>query len=80
MFCYTRGAGQGESRLHAKRSIGVGGHISEEDAGAVDANPYQQGMRRELAEEVAIDTDYRERCVGMINDDETEVGDEDGSG
>ena len=74
VFCYTRGSGQGESRLHAKRSIGVGGHISEEDASAADANPYQQGMRRELAEEVAIDTDYRERCVGMINDDETEVG------
>ena len=31
-------------------------------------------MRRELAEEVAIDTPYTERCVGLINDDESEVG------
>jgi predicted NUDIX family phosphoesterase len=31
-------------------------------------------MRRELDEEVIISTAYRERCVGLINDDETEVG------
>jgi predicted NUDIX family phosphoesterase len=31
-------------------------------------------MRRELAEEVAIDAPYRERCVGLINDDQTDVG------
>lgn len=75
LFQYTRGAGQGERRLHAKRSIGIGGHISREDRGDDLANdPYREGMRRELAEEVAIDTEYEERCVGVINDDETEVG------
>lgn len=73
LFAYTRGSGQGESRLHAKRSIGVGGHISSTDAEA-DINPYDEGMRRELAEEVAIDTPYRDACVGLINDDESEVG------
>ena len=31
-------------------------------------------MRRELAEEVIIETEYQDRCVGMINDDETDVG------
>ena len=31
-------------------------------------------MRRELEEEVAIDTPYTARCVGMINDDQTDVG------
>ena len=31
-------------------------------------------MRRELEEEVFIDTPYRERCVGLINDDNSEVG------
>ena len=31
-------------------------------------------MRRELEEEVAIDTPYTARCVGLINDDQTEVG------
>jgi predicted NUDIX family phosphoesterase len=77
VFQYTRGKGQGENRLHSKRSIGIGGHISSLDAeveieGAFD--PYAEGMRRELEEEVAIDTPYRDRCVGLINDDETEVG------
>jgi predicted NUDIX family phosphoesterase len=73
LFQYTRGKGQGEGRLHAKRSVGIGGHISAEDArGAV--HPYDEGMRRELDEEVAVETKYRERCVGLINDDQTEVG------
>lgn len=74
IFQYTRGKGQGESRLHAKRSIGIGGHISSDDATAVGTKPYEEGLRRELEEEVSIDTPYEAICVGMINDDETEVG------
>ena len=31
-------------------------------------------MRRELEEEVSIDTPYASRCVGLINDDESDVG------
>jgi predicted NUDIX family phosphoesterase len=31
-------------------------------------------MQRELDEEVQIDTAFDMQCVGMINDDETEVG------
>jgi predicted NUDIX family phosphoesterase len=75
VFQYTRGPGQGEGRLHRKHSVGIGGHISAADArnDAVD-EPYQEGMRRELQEEVAIDSPYTARCVGMINDDRTEVG------
>jgi predicted NUDIX family phosphoesterase len=72
LFQYTRGQGQGESRLHAKRSIGIGGHISADDAAQTSA--YEEGMRRELEEEVLIDTPYRARLAGLINDDETEVG------
>jgi predicted NUDIX family phosphoesterase len=72
LFCYTRGKGQGEQRLHSKRSIGIGGHISADDAEEHD--PYEEGMRRELAEEVWIDTPYRAQCAGLINDDQTEVG------
>jgi predicted NUDIX family phosphoesterase len=76
LFQYTRGGGQGEKRLHAKRSVGVGGHISAEDAGERTNHHdiYRDGMLRELAEEVAIDSPYKERCVGLINDDETPVG------
>jgi predicted NUDIX family phosphoesterase len=80
-FQYTRGGGQGEARLHAKRSVGVGGHISADDYdalsradGATHHDVYREGMLRELAEEVIIDSPYSEMCVGLINDDETPVG------
>ncbi len=72
VFQYQRGTGQGESRLHKKRSIGIGGHVSTLDVG--DHSPYEVGMQRELDEEVRIETEYRQRCVGLINDDENEVG------
>lgn len=72
IFQYLRGKGQGESRLHRLRSIGVGGHISSVDAD--DSQPYEVGMRRELDEELIIETDYRARCVGLINDDQNPVG------
>ena len=72
VFHYTRGSGGGESRLRAKKSVGIGGHISTLDAG--DESPYHEGMRRELDEEVAIDTPFTQEMVGLINDDETEVG------
>ncbi|MCA9060962.1 MAG: phosphoesterase, partial [Planctomycetaceae bacterium] len=31
VFYYQRGTEQGEARLHAKRSVGVGGHVSTLD-------------------------------------------------
>ncbi len=72
VFRYTRGSGQGEQRLHRKHSVGIGGHISSDDAASIA--PYAEGMRRELQEEVIVNTPYVDRCVGLINDDETEVG------
>ncbi|HEV7281584.1 MAG TPA: phosphoesterase [Pirellulaceae bacterium] len=75
LFHYVRGKGQGESRLHAKGSIGVGGHISSEDAAGEDPRgPYFRGMHREIEEEVDLDTKYEENCLGLINDDSSEVG------
>lgn len=75
VFQYTRGTGQGEGRLHRKRSVGIGGHISSTDAkNGLGGDPYKEGMRRELDEEVLIDTPYHGQCVGLINDDLTEVG------
>ena len=75
VFHYVRGRGMGESRLHSKRSIGVGGHISSDDVSALESHDlYRTGMLRELHEEVDLRSPFAEQCVGMINDDETEVG------
>ncbi len=74
IFQYTRGKGMGEARLHAKRSIGVGGHIAIGDRVSESAVPYAEGMRRELDEEVRVESPFVEHCVGLINDDDTPVG------
>jgi predicted NUDIX family phosphoesterase len=75
VFCYTRGKSQGEARLHQLRSLGVGGHVSEQDAqGGKNLEAYEAAMRRELAEEVAVTSAGRIRRVGLINDDSTPVG------
>ena len=63
-FAYTRGGGQSEARLRAKRSVGIGGHIASTDGEHGDDASYESGMLRELAEEVAIDGSYAARCVG----------------
>ncbi len=73
LFTYTRGGGGGEARLHAKRSVGIGGHISAEDADG-SGDPYTTGMHRELAEEIKLDSGYQETCEGLIYDPSTEVG------
>lgn len=73
VFGYRRGTDQGEARLHAKRSVGVGGHVSTLDLNG-EGSPYSEGMKREIEEEVHLDSEWSERCVGLINDDETEVG------
>lgn len=73
IFNYCRGKGQGETRLHGKRSIGIGGHVSLIDE-KINNVPYQTAMRRELEEEVAIDRIISERLVGIINDDSNPVG------
>ncbi len=73
VFYYTRGTESGEGRLHAKRSIGIGGHISAEDQDS-GSNVYHVAMQREIEEEVYLESGFTERCVALINDDETEVG------
>lgn len=72
IFHYRRGKLQGEGRLHSKRSIGIGGHISSEDD--TSSGAYFDAMQREIAEEVFLDSTYTQRCVGLINDDQTDVG------
>jgi len=75
VFCYTRGKSQGEARLHRLRSLGVGGHVSEEDAqGGKSLDAYESAMRREIDEEVIVASPGRICRVGLINDDATPVG------
>jgi predicted NUDIX family phosphoesterase len=71
---YRRGKGGQETRLHGLYSVGIGGHIAEEDHDLLSsAAGYAEGMRRELREEVDIDaTD--DTPVALINDDSTDVG------
>ena len=71
---YRRGQGGQESRLHGLYSVGIGGHIAEEDHGLFSSDRgYQEGMRRELWEEVEIEP-AKDAAVAVINDDSTEVG------
>jgi predicted NUDIX family phosphoesterase len=71
---YRRGRGGQETRLHGLYSVGIGGHISDEDHGLFSsAAGYQDGMRREIMEEVEVDG-VKEAAVAVINDDSTEVG------
>jgi predicted NUDIX family phosphoesterase len=73
VFHYTRGKRATETRLQRLRSLGVGGHIDAEDANLF-GDPYREGMLREVREEVYLESEYVERCVGLINDDGNPVG------
>lgn len=70
---YKRGNGQGEKRLHAKRSIGIGGHMNPPDR--CDHSLYYNGMIRELHEELQLGPgQYSQKIVGLVNEDVTPVG------
>jgi predicted NUDIX family phosphoesterase len=74
---YVRGKRAGESRLVAKRSIGIGGHINPTDDMPLFGNfydTYLAAVQREVAEEVFVETKYKDRIVALLNDDLNEVG------
>lgn len=73
---YIRGKSGGESRLHAKGSIGIGGHINDGDTHAAhfDALAYDRAVERELNEELIIRPGYQKKVAALLNDDSTEVG------
>src|SRR5687767_7680679 len=54
---YRRGKGGQETRLHGLYSVGIGGHISEQDSDLFSMKDlgYRDGMRREIMEEVAVE-------------------------
>ena len=75
---YIRGKKSGEQRLVAKGSIGIGGHINDEDhslfAFAFGMQAFQDAVKREVCEELNVQGAFNARPVGLINDDSTEVG------
>lgn len=74
---YVRGKRAGETRLVAKRSIGIGGHINPTDDMPLFGNfydTYLAAVQREVAEEVSIETKYKDKVVALLNDDTNEVG------
>jgi len=73
---YVRGKAGGEARLHAKGSIGIGGHINDGDTRSrhFDRTAYDRAVERELHEELAIADPYSNKVAALINDDSTEVG------
>lgn len=75
VFTYARGKTGTEARLRALRSLGVGGHVAEEDAdGQATRAAYDAALRRELSEEVILASPGRITTVGLINDDSNPVG------
>jgi predicted NUDIX family phosphoesterase len=74
---YVRGKRAGETRLVAKRSIGIGGHINPTDDMPLFGNFYETyltAVQREVAEEVSVETKYKDKVVALLNDDSNEVG------
>ncbi len=73
---YTRGKAGGEGRLHAKISVGVGGHINPVDMGEgrQGAAAYYSAVQREIDEELEILCDYEMRIVALLNDESNPVG------
>lgn len=75
VFTYRRGASGGESRLHGRRSLGVGGHVVRGDfpplveAAATAAEAIRLAAWREVAEEVAWDGPHASVDLGLLYDD-----------
>ena len=75
---YVRGTRAGESRLVAKRSIGIGGHINPvDDMPLFNTSFYETylaAVDREVAEEVSVETTHTDCIVALLNDESNEVG------
>jgi len=67
-FLMRRTRAGGETRLHDRYTIGVGGHLNPGDGGL------DRGLAREWAEEIEASFVPAFRLVGLLNDDTTDVG------
>jgi len=73
VFIYRRGKLLAEKRLFGNYSLGIGGHISVTDPGLFSTT-YEDGLKREIDEEVIIESPYTQRVVALLNDDSNDVG------
>jgi predicted NUDIX family phosphoesterase len=67
-FLMRRTRAGGDARLHERASIGVGGHMNPGDTDV------RAALRREWAEELDAGFTPDFRFVGLLNDDESDVG------
>lgn len=79
VFLLRRTKRGGESRLHDKLSIGVGGHVNPEDASSAEPaasrqNPIPRATEREIREELCLEGPIEVAPVGILNDDTNPVG------
>lgn len=70
-FLMQRQSKTSEQRLKNKYSLGIGGHIREED---LSSNNIIDWARREFEEEVDYAGSYSVETLGMLNDDSNAVG------
>lgn len=67
-FLMRRTQAGGDARLHDLHSIGIGGHLNPGDRDVLG------GLAREWQEEIQADFEPEYRLVGLLNDDDTDVG------
>jgi predicted NUDIX family phosphoesterase len=67
-FLMRRTRAGGDERLHDRFTIGIGGHLNPSDRDLAG------GLAREWSEEIAAGFVPEFRFLGLLNDDETEVG------
>lgn len=74
ILAYARTSKGGESRLHNKMSLGIGGHINPIDGLTDSVSTYLAGMEREIREEISFSGSATQQLYAVINDDTNEVG------
>ena len=70
-FVMQRKSTASESRLKNKYSLGIGGHIRQED---MQNNDIFQWAKREFCEEVSYEGNITIKPIGIINDESDSVG------
>jgi predicted NUDIX family phosphoesterase len=76
---YRRTPAGGETRLHGRTSVGLGGHVDLVDARSADERfdlfaTVEQAAEREITEELGDVTCLSRRWVGLLVDNDTPVG------